>query len=131
MKAIISGGGSGGHIFPAVAIAGALKQRHPDVEILFVGAEGRMEMEKVPAAGYRIEGLPIAGLQRKLKQTMGITPQELLSEARIKHACKLLRTSEKTVAEVAYACGFSDPKYFSKCFKQSTGKTPSEYKNAS
>ena len=72
-----------------------------------------------------------SGLQRKLKQTMGVTPQELLSEARIKHACKLLRTSEKTVAEVAYACGFSDPKYFSKCFKQSTGKTPSEYKNAS
>lgn len=72
-----------------------------------------------------------SGLQRKLKQTMGITPQELLSEARIKRACQLLRTSDKTVAEVAYACGFSDPKYFSKCFKQSTGKTPSEYKNAS
>lgn len=66
MKAIISGGGSGGHIFPAVAIAGALKRRHPDVDILFIGAEGRMEMEKVPAAGYEIEGLPIAGLQRKL-----------------------------------------------------------------
>lgn len=66
MKAIISGGGSGGHIFPAVAIAGALKRRHPDVNILFIGAEGRMEMEKVPAAGYKIEGLPIAGLQRKL-----------------------------------------------------------------
>lgn len=66
MKAIISGGGSGGHIFPAVAIAGALKRRHPDVDILFIGAEGRMEMEKVPAAGYKIEGLPIAGLQRKL-----------------------------------------------------------------
>ena len=72
-----------------------------------------------------------SGLQRKLKQTMGITPQDLLREARIKRACQLLRTSDKTVAEVAYACGFSDPKYFSKCFKQSTGKTPSEYKNAS
>jgi len=66
MKAIISGGGSGGHIFPAVAIAGALKAKHPEVDILFVGAEGRMEMEKVPAAGYPIKGLPIAGLQRQL-----------------------------------------------------------------
>ena len=66
MKAIISGGGSGGHIFPAVAIANAIKKRWPDADILFVGAEGRMEMEKVPAAGYPIKGLPIAGLQRKL-----------------------------------------------------------------
>ena len=71
-----------------------------------------------------------SGLQRKLKQTMGVTPQELLSEARIKRACQLLQQTDKSVAEVAYACGFSDPKYFSKCFKQSTGKTPSEYKNA-
>ena len=66
MKAIISGGGSGGHIFPAVAIANAIKARYPEAEILFVGAEGRMEMEKVPAAGYEIKGLPIAGLQRQL-----------------------------------------------------------------
>lgn len=66
MKVIISGGGSGGHIFPALAIANAVKQRHPGAEILFVGAEGRMEMEKVPAAGYEIKGLPIAGLQRQL-----------------------------------------------------------------
>ena len=66
IRIIISGGGSGGHIFPAVAIANAFQRRHPDAEILFVGAEGRMEMEKVPAAGYRIEGLPIAGLQRQL-----------------------------------------------------------------
>jgi len=71
-----------------------------------------------------------SGLQRKLKQTMGITPQVLLSEARIKRACKLLRTSDKTVAEVAYACGFSDPKYFSRCFKQSTGLSPTDYKTA-
>ena len=72
-----------------------------------------------------------SGLQRKLKQTMGITPQELLSEARIKRACQLLRQTDKPVAEIAYACGFNDPKYFSRCFKQSTGKTPSEYKNVS
>lgn len=66
MKAIISGGGTGGHIFPAVAIANALKKRYPDADILFIGANGRMEMEKVPAAGYPIKGLPIAGLQRQL-----------------------------------------------------------------
>ena len=66
MKAIISGGGTGGHIFPALAIAAALKRRHPEADILFVGARGRMEMEKVPAAGYPIKGLPIAGLQRQL-----------------------------------------------------------------
>ena len=69
MKAIVSGGGSGGHIFPAVAIANAIKKRWPEADILFVGADGRMEMEKVPAAGYPIKGLPIAGLQRKLTPT--------------------------------------------------------------
>ncbi len=65
-KVIISGGGTGGHIFPAIAIANALKKREPDTDILFVGAKGKMEMEKVPAAGYPIEGLWISGLQRKL-----------------------------------------------------------------
>lgn len=63
-KIIISGGGTGGHIFPAVAIANALKRISPNCEILFVGAEGRMEMEKVPAAGYQIIGLHISGIQR-------------------------------------------------------------------
>lgn len=62
---LISGGGTGGHIFPAVSIANALKRKQPDCEILFVGAEGRMEMERVPAAGYKIVGLPIAGFDRK------------------------------------------------------------------
>ena len=66
LKVIISGGGTGGHIFPALSIANKLKEVNPETEILFVGAEGRMEMEKVPAAGYEIIGLPIAGLQRKL-----------------------------------------------------------------
>ncbi len=70
-----------------------------------------------------------SGLQRKLKQTMGITPQDLLREARIKHASQLLRQTDKTVSEIAYACGFTDPKYFSRCFKQSTGQSPSEYKS--
>lgn len=65
MRAIISGGGTGGHIFPALAIADRIKKRNPKAEILFVGAEGRMEMDRVPKAGYKIEGLPIAGLQRK------------------------------------------------------------------
>lgn len=65
-KIIVSGGGTGGHIFPAISIANALKRLDPDVEILFVGAEGKMEMEKVPEAGYRIEGLPVRGLQRRL-----------------------------------------------------------------
>lgn len=66
LKVIISGGGTGGHIFPAISIAGALRKANPQTEILFVGAKGRMEMEKVPAAGYKIVGLPITGLQRKL-----------------------------------------------------------------
>src|SRR5690554_1526093 len=65
MKAIISGGGTGGHIFPAVSIAEELKQRNSSVSILFVGAQNRMEMEKIPALGYTIVGLPIQGLQRK------------------------------------------------------------------
>lgn len=65
-KVLISGGGTGGHIFPAVSIANALREKYPNVEIMFVGAEGRMEMEKVPAAGYNIIGLPIMGMPRKL-----------------------------------------------------------------
>lgn len=65
-KVILSGGGTGGHIFPAIAIANAIKNLEPNAEILFVGAQGRMEMEKVPAAGYPIEGLWISGFQRSL-----------------------------------------------------------------
>jgi len=65
-KVIISGGGTGGHIFPAISIANALRKIDPEIEILFVGAEGRMEMEKIPAAGYRIIGLPVIGIQRRI-----------------------------------------------------------------
>lgn len=65
LKVLVSGGGTGGHIFPALAIANALKRRDPRTEILFVGAEGRMEMERVPAAGYEIIGLPVAGFDRR------------------------------------------------------------------
>lgn len=65
-RILISGGGTGGHIYPALAIANAWMEKHPDSEILFVGAQGKMEMQKVPEAGYSIKGLPVAGLQRKL-----------------------------------------------------------------
>lgn len=65
-RIIISGGGTGGHIFPAISIANALRKIEPEIDILFVGAEGRMEMEKIPAAGYRIIGLPVTGIQRSL-----------------------------------------------------------------
>lgn len=65
LRVLISGGGTGGHIFPALSIANALRRRNPDTEIMFVGALGRMEMERVPAAGYDIVGLPVAGFERK------------------------------------------------------------------
>lgn len=65
LKVLVSGGGTGGHIFPALSIANEVRRRHPDAKILFVGAEGRMEMEKVPAAGYNIIGLPVSGFDRK------------------------------------------------------------------
>lgn len=65
LRVLISGGGTGGHIFPALSIANAIRRRQPDAQILFVGAEGRMEMERVPAAGYDITGLPVAGFDRK------------------------------------------------------------------
>ncbi len=65
LRVIISGGGTGGHIFPAISIANAIREKRPDAHILFVGAEGRMEMQRVPAAGYEIKGLPIQGFDRK------------------------------------------------------------------
>ncbi len=79
MRVIISGGGTGGHIFPAIAIANALKSIDPEIEILFVGAKGKMEMEKVPAAGYKIIGLTVAGLQRKLTAKNLLFPFKLIA----------------------------------------------------
>ena len=78
LRIVISGGGTGGHIFPAIAIANALKKANALNEILFVGALGRMEMEKVPAAGYRIEGLPISGIRRKLTLSNILVPFKAL-----------------------------------------------------
>ena len=90
-RIILSGGGTGGHIYPAVAVAEALKRRLGDtVEILFVGAEGKMEMEKVPALGYRIVGLPIAGLQRRLDWRNLLVPFKVL---------KSLRKARRTIRE--------------------------------
>ena len=78
-KVVISGGGTGGHIFPAIAIANEIKAQFPEVDILFVGAEGKMEMEKVPQAGYNIVGLPIVGLQRKLSVQNLLLPFKLFN----------------------------------------------------
>jgi len=78
IKIIISGGGTGGHIYPAIAIANALKQKIKDVDILFIGAKGKMEMEKVPASGYAIEGLWISGFQRKLTLKNLLVPFKII-----------------------------------------------------
>ncbi len=99
-KIILSGGGTGGHIYPAVAVAEALKRRYGDeVEILFVGAEGKMEMEKVPALGYKIVGLPIAGLQRRLDWRNLLVPFKVLRSLR-----KARRTIRDFNADIV--CGF-------------------------
>ncbi len=79
IKIIISGGGTGGHVFPAIAIANAIRAKRADADILFIGARGKLEMEKVPAAGYRIEGLSIAGFQRRITLKNLSFPFKLLS----------------------------------------------------
>jgi UDP-N-acetylglucosamine--N-acetylmuramyl-(pentapeptide) pyrophosphoryl-undecaprenol N-acetylglucosamine transferase len=79
MKVILSGGGTGGHVYPAIAVADALKAIDPQIEILFVGAQGRMEMEKVPAAGYTVEGLWISGLDRRLSLRNMLFPVKVIS----------------------------------------------------
>ena len=82
-KIIISGGGTGGHIFPAISIANEIMRKDPNAEILFVGALGKMEMERVPQAGYKIEGLPVAGLKRKLSFSNLLLPFKVLRSLRI------------------------------------------------
>ena len=79
LKVLVSGGGTGGHIFPAIAIANAIKEEHPNAEFLFVGAKGKMEMEKVPAAGFKIEGLWISGFSRSLNVNNLMFPFKLIS----------------------------------------------------
>ena len=89
IRIIISGGGTGGHIFPAVSIANALKEQHPDIEILFVGAEGRMEMQRVPAAGYKIIDLPVAGFDRKhLWKNIGVLIKLVRSQLKARQIIK-------------------------------------------
>ena len=105
MKIIISGGGTGGHIYPAIAIADALKRREPLIDILFVGAEGKMEMEKVPQAGYPIKGLWISGFQRR------VTLQNFLFPFKVMHSlvkCRQILKSFKpdvVVGVGGYASG--------------------------
>ncbi len=96
IRAIVSGGGTGGHIFPALAIAQELSALNPESEILFVGAEGRMEMEKVPAAGYKIVGLPVAGLQRSLSLSNLALPYKMVKSVRM--ARHILNTFKPDIA---------------------------------
>ena len=96
LRVLVSGGGTGGHIFPALSIANEVRRRHPDAEILFVGAQGRMEMERVPAAGYRIVGLPVAGFDRKrLWRNFGVVVKLLKS---MRMARRILRDFKPDIA---------------------------------
>ncbi|MBQ6964984.1 MAG: undecaprenyldiphospho-muramoylpentapeptide beta-N-acetylglucosaminyltransferase [Bacteroidaceae bacterium] len=96
LRVMVSGGGTGGHIFPAVSIANAIRKQHPEAEILFVGALGRMEMQRVPAAGYKIEGLPVRGLVRPLwsLKNIGVMLDFLKSKQMVK---KLIRSFKPQV----------------------------------
>ena len=96
IRAIISGGGTGGHIFPALSIANKLKELNPETEILFVGADGRMEMERVPAAGYEIVGLPVAGLKRSLSLSNLALPFKVIKSIRM--AKKVIRSFKPDIA---------------------------------
>ena len=92
-RIIISGGGTGGHIFPAVSIANAIRELRPEAQILFIGAEGRMEMQRVPQAGYEIKGLPIRGFYRPLwkPQNIGVALDYLRSKRMAKRILKEFR----------------------------------------
>ncbi|MBD0825290.1 undecaprenyldiphospho-muramoylpentapeptide beta-N-acetylglucosaminyltransferase [Aestuariibaculum marinum] len=95
-KIVLSGGGTGGHIYPAIAIANELKHRMPDAEFLFVGAKDRMEMEKIPQAGYKIEGLWISGIQRQLTMKNLMFPFKLMSS--LYNARKIVKSFKPDVA---------------------------------
>lgn len=95
-RIIISGGGTGGHIFPALSIANSIRELCPEAEILFVGAEGKMEMERVPAAGYKIIGLPVAGLQRSLSPKNLALPFKVIKS--IRKAGRILKEFRPDVA---------------------------------
>jgi len=95
MKAIISGGGTGGHVFPAIAIANALRKKYPDAAIQFIGATGKMEMEKVPAAGYPIEGLWISGFHRRITVKNLLFPLKVFLSLR--KASKIIKTFQPDV----------------------------------
>lgn len=104
-RIIISGGGTGGHIFPAISIANAIRQLRPNAEILFVGAEGRMEMQRVPDAGYRIIGLPVAGFDRKhLWKNIGVIIKLLRSQWKARRIIKEFRP-QVAVGVGGYASG--------------------------
>lgn len=94
-RVIISGGGTGGHIFPAIAIANEIRRRNPEADILFVGADGKMEMDKVPAAGYNIKGLPIAGFQRRLTFSNFLLPFKIIRS--LQQASQIIRTFKPQV----------------------------------
>ena len=96
IRVVISGGGTGGHIFPALSIANKLRELNPETEILFVGAEGRMEMNKVPEAGYKIVALPIAGLQRKLSLSNLKLPYKVIKS--IAEARRIIREFRPDIA---------------------------------
>lgn len=100
LKVIVSGGGTGGHIFPAVAIANTIKNKYPETEFLFVGAKGKMEMEKVPKAGYPIEGLWISGLQRKLTLGNLLFPIKVIASL-----IKSMRIIKKFKPDIAIGVG--------------------------
>lgn len=105
IRIIISGGGTGGHIFPAVSIANAIKEQHPEAEILFVGAEGRMEMQRVPAAGYQIIGLPVAGFDRKhLLKNISVLIKLMKSQIKARRIIKEFKP-DATVGVGGYASG--------------------------
>lgn len=105
MKFLISGGGTGGHIFPAVSIANALREAQPDCDILFVGALGRMEMERVPAAGYKIVGLPVRGFDRKhLLKNIAVVCDLLKSMRQVKRVIREFRP-DVAIGVGGYASG--------------------------